>query len=103
MATVIISAFASVIVGSLALAGVIYQTNKNYDRQKEQSEVDRQLLKQEFDDYQKFLHQINKDIKDDIDKLSSRVDEHNNYGKRIPVLEAKMDDLASRVLRLEDK
>lgn len=103
MPTVIISSCSAIVVALISLWGIKYQTNKNYEKAQAQAETDRILLKQQFEDYQVFLHQINKDLKEDIEKLSDRVDEHNSYGRKIPVLESKIDDLTNRVSRLEDK
>lgn len=100
---VIITGVITLAVGALTLIGVIYQSNKTFDKQQAQSETERQLLKQEFEDYKEFLHQINKGLKEDIGKLSQRVDEHNNYGIRIPVIEKELESVKRRLTNLEDK
>ena len=103
LVSTIISGIITLIAGGLTLLGVIYQSNKNFDKQKAQSDTDQQLLTQKFEDYKEFLHQINKDIKADIEKLSKRVDEHNSYGVRIPVIEKEIESIKRRISRLEEK
>lgn len=99
----IITGCITLLVGLLTLLGVIYQSNKNFDKQQAQSDTDRQLLEQKFEDYKEFVHQINKGIKDDICTLSKRVDEHNNYGIKIPVIEKELESVKRRLTNLEDK
>ena len=101
--SVIITGVISVIVGILTLAGVIYQSNKTFDKQKAETDTERKLLAQEFRDYKDLIHQVNKDIKSDVEKLSRKVDEHNNYGVRIPVLEKEIEGMKIRISNLEDK
>lgn len=101
--SVIITGVISVIVGILTLAGVIYQSNKIFDKQKAEADTERKLLAQEFRDYKDLIHQVNKDIKSDVEKLSRKVDEHNNYGVRIPVLEKEIEGMKIRISNLEDK
>lgn len=103
LVSTIITGMITIVVGLITLFGVIYQSNKNFDKQKAQSDTSQQLLEQKFEDYQEFLHQINKDIKTDIEKLSKRVDEHNNYGIKIPVIEAEIESIKRRLSNLEDK
>lgn len=38
-----------------------------------------------------------------LDELKSEVGEHNNFARRMPVLEERMDALSDRVERLEGK
>ena len=45
----------------------------------------------------------NKEIKSDIEKLSARVDEHNNYGIKIPVIEKELESVKRRLINLEEK
>ena len=99
----IITGLITLIVGGLTLVGVIYQSNKTFDKQQSQSDTDRQLLEQKFDDYKEFLHEVNKGIKDEIATLSNRVDEHNNYGIKIPVIEKELESVKRRLTRLEEK
>ena len=103
LTSVIITGITTLIVGFLTFLGVVYQSNKNFDKQQAQSDTQRQLLETKFDDYKEFLHQINKDIKRDIDTLSARVDQHNNYGIKIPVIEKEIEGLKQRIINLEDK
>ena len=93
----------TIVVGLLTLLGVIYQSNKNADKQQMQAESERQLLEQKFEDYKEFLHQINKSIKNDIETLSKRVDEHNNYGIKIPVIEKELESVKLRLGKVEEK
>ena len=41
--------------------------------------------------------------KDEIDTLSSRVDQHNNYGIKIPVIEKELESIKRRLTKMEDK
>lgn len=99
----IITGCITLTVGGLTLIGVIYQSNKNFDKQQAQSEAEQKLLDQKFEDYKEFTHQINKGIKEDIAVLSKRVDEHNNYGIKIPVIEKELESVKRRLTNLEDK
>lgn len=99
----IITGIITLLVGGITLLGVIYQSNKNFDKQQAQADTDRQLLEQKFDDYKEFIHQINKGIKEDICTLSKRVDEHNNYGIKIPVIEKELESVKRRLTNLEEK
>ena len=90
-------------VGCLTLVGVIYQSNKAFSKQQAQSDTEQKLLEQKFKDYKEFLHRINKDIKSDIEQLSQRVDEHNNYGIKIPVIEKEIENIKRRLNNLEEK
>lgn len=103
LVSTIITGIITLIVGGFTLLGVIYQSNKSYDKQQANAEADRKVLEQKFDDYKEFLHQINKGIKDDICTLSKRVDEHNNYGIKIPVLEKELESVKRRLTNLEEK
>lgn len=103
LVSTILTITATIIVGGLTLIGVIYQSNKTFDKQQAQSDTDRQILEQKFDDYKEFLHQINKGIKEDICTLSKRVDEHNNYGIKIPVIEKELESVKRRLTNLEEK
>ena len=103
LTSVIITGITTLIVGFLTFLGVVYQSNKNFDKQQAQSDTQRQLLETKFDDYKEFLHQVNKDIKKDIETLSVRVDEHNNYGIKIPVIEKEIEGLKRRLCNLEEK
>ena len=103
LASTIITGVITIIVGLFTLFGVMYQSNKNYDKQQEQLHTNNELLKQEFNDYKEFLHQLNKDLKHDIEVLSSRVDEHNSYGIKIPVIEEKIERINARLHKLENQ
>lgn len=99
----IITGCITLLVGVLTLCGVIYQSNKNFDKQQAQAEAEQKILDQKFEDYKEFLHQVNKGIKEDINTLSRRVDEHNNYGIKIPVIEKELESFRRRLENLEDK
>lgn len=96
-------AIVQLIISGLALIGIIYQSNKQFNAHQAEIDADRDVLRQEFIDYRSFMEQSTKDIKNDIEKLSNRVDEHNNYGKEIPVIKEKIANLTDRVEKLEDK
>ena len=85
----------------LTLLGVVYTAHKQSDKQQSNSDMAQKLLKQELDEYKNFLKEVNKGIKEDINQLSKRVDEHNNYGREIPVLKTHIETLEKRVTKLE--
>lgn len=99
----IITGIITLLVGGITLVGVIYQSNKNFDKQQAQAEAEQKILDQKFEDYKEFLHQVNKGIRDDINILSKRVDEHNNYGIKIPVIEKELESVKRRLTNLEEK
>lgn len=73
----------SVIVGLLTLAGVVYQSNKQADR------MDATLEKA----------QAVTDVK--IDELTREVREHNNFARRMPVVEEQIRVIDRRLSDLE--
>ena len=73
----------SVIVGLLTLAGVVYQSNKQADR------MDATLEKA----------QAVTDVK--IDELTREVREHNNFARRMPVVEEQIKVINHRLSDLE--
>lgn len=87
----------------LTLLGVIYTAHRQSNKQQADADTAQKLLKQELDNYKEFLHTVNKGIKEDINRLSDRVDEHNNYGREIPVIKRDIELLSQRVEKLEDK
>ena len=99
----IITGIITLLVGGITLVGVIYQSNKNFDKQQAQADTQQQLLEQKFEDYQELVHLSNKEIKSDIEKLSARVDKHNNYGIKIPVIEKELESVKRRLTNLEEK
>lgn len=99
----IICSCITLLVGALTLFGVIYQSNKQFDKQQAQAEAEHKILNQKFEDYKDFLHQVNKEIKNDINILSKRVDEHNNYGIKIPLMEKELESMEKRLSILEEK
>lgn len=107
MVAIIISAVVSILVAGISFAGVVYQTNKTYSKQRDEItnsiQQSNAVFKQEFQDYKEFLHQINKDLKSDIITLSNRVDQHNNFGIQIPVIEEKIKRLDARMEKVEGR
>lgn len=101
--TILISAVTSIVVAIITLVGVVYQSNKTFNKQQAQFEQSNNVFKQEFKDYKEFLHQINKDLKSDITTLSNRVDQHNNFGIQIPVIEEKIKRLDARMEKVESR
>lgn len=101
--TILISAATSIMVAIITLVGVVYQSNKAFNKQQAQFEQSNTVFKQEFKDYKEFLHQINKDLKSDIITLSNRVDQHNNFGIQIPVIEEKIKRLDARMEKVESR
>lgn len=73
----------SVIVGLLTLAGVVYQSNKQADR------MDATLEKA----------QAVTDVK--LEELTREVREHNNFARRMPVVEEQIKVINQRISDLE--
>lgn len=81
----IIAALASIITGGLTLIGVIVSsilTNKK--------------MEQELDKKQAIT-----DVK--LDTLTTEVREHNNFARRMPVVEQQIKDILHRVDEIENK
>lgn len=78
------SIIAALITGALALAGVIITNNRN------QAKMDAKLEK----------HQAITDVK--IEDLTREVREHNNFARRMPVVEEQVKVINHRLNDLED-
>lgn len=77
----------ALISATVTLLGVIL--NSRITQQKFVSEIDKQLS----------VYQARTNER--IDELSREVREHNNYARRLPVVEAQMSELTRRVQNLE--
>ena len=77
----------ALISATVTLLGVII--NNRMTQQKFVSEIDKQLS----------VYQARTNER--IDELSREVREHNNYARRLPVVEAQMSELTRRVQNLE--
>lgn len=75
----------SVLVGAMTLVGVIYTANSNADKMQSKLE----------------LHQAVSDEK--IDNLTREVRAHNDFAKRIPVMEEQIKAIGRRVDKLEQR
>ena len=94
MSDAIVGLIGSVIVGILTLCGAIYQSKKNNDviltKMDEDSKLADAKLEARLEKYQAVT-----DTK--IDELCREVREHNNFAKRMPVLEEKVAAIEKRV------
>lgn len=77
----------ALISATVTLLGVII--NNRMTQQKFVSEIDKQLS----------VYQARTDER--IDELAREVRDHNNYARRLPVVEAQMSELTRRVQNLE--
>lgn len=77
----------ALISATVTLLGVII--NNRMTQQKLVSEIDKQLS----------VYQARTDER--IDELTREVREHNNFARRMPVMEAQMNELTRRVQNLE--
>ena len=77
----------ALISATVTLLGVII--NNRMTQQRLVSEIDKQLS----------VYQARTDER--IDELTREVRDHNNFAKRMPVVEAQMNELARRVQNLE--
>ena len=77
----------ALISATVTLLGVIL--NSRITQQKFVSEIDKQLS----------VYQARTDER--IDELAREVRDHNNYARRLPVVEAQMSELTRRVQNLE--
>ena len=68
----IITGIITLVVGGLTLLGVIYQSNKNFDKQQAQADTQQRLLEQKFEDYQEL-----------VDRNRQRALEHGDWKVRI--------------------
>lgn len=100
--TEILAIITPIIVGILTLCGVVYTSNKQYSKQQADSAAAHLVLKTELEEYKKFLHEVNKGLKEDIKQLSDRVSEHNDFGRKIPVMEKQLENMEKRIEKLEE-
>lgn len=84
METILAAVFSSLITGGLALVGILITNNKN------QALMDAKLDKR----------QAVTDTK--IEELTREVREHNNFARRMPVVEEQVKEIKQRVGGLEN-
>lgn len=86
----------AIITGGLSLLGVIFTTRKSnadlYAKLDKQSELADSRLEAKLDEYR-----ATTDTK--IDELTREVREHNNFARRVPVIEAKVEALEKAVVK----
>jgi uncharacterized membrane-anchored protein YhcB (DUF1043 family) len=85
MVNAIIGLISSIIVGVLSLIGVVY-TNSQSNKKVENQLVSAQAVT---------------DVK--IQNLTDEVKRHNDFGRRIPVLETKIEQLETDMKELKEK
>lgn len=85
METAIIGLIGSIITGVLALMGVIYTNNQSNKK------VENQLI----------TSQAVTDTK--IENLTNEVKRHNEFGVRIPRIEAQLENLTNEVKELKER
>lgn len=76
MSTAVIGLFGSLIVASFSLIGVIYSVNKSNDKLNQQIQSEMKLRQAVTDEK--------------ITELTREVREHNNFAKRVPVVEEQI-------------
>lgn len=81
----LISAGGSIIVGVLALVGVMITNNRSNTKMQNDMKTSQAVTKER------------------IDELTREVREHNNFARRMPVLEEKIKVINHRVEDLENK
>lgn len=86
----------AIITGGLSLIGVIHTTRKSntelYARLDKQSELADAKLEAKLNEYRAAT-----DTK--IDELTREVREHNNFARRVPVIEAKVEALEKAAVK----
>lgn len=87
MTTAVIGLFGSLIVASFSLIGVIYSVNKSNDKLNQQIQSEMKLRQAVTDEK--------------ITELTREVREHNNFAKRVPVVEEQIKVINNRLEDLE--
>lgn len=87
MNTAVIGLFGSLIVASFSLIGVIYSVNKSNDNLNKQIQSEMKLRQAVTDEK--------------ITELTREVREHNNFAKRVPVVEEQIKVIKNRLENLE--
>ena len=87
MNTAVIGLFGSLIVASFSLIGVIYSVNKSNDNLNQQIQSEMKLRQAVTDEK--------------ITELTREVREHNNFAKRVPVVEEQIKVIKNRLENLE--
>lgn len=87
MNTAVIGLFGSLIVASFSLIGVIYSVNKSNDNLNQQIQSEMKLRQAVTDEK--------------ITELTREVREHNNFAKRVPVVEEQIKVINNRLENLE--
>lgn len=84
MIEALIAAGSSIIVGVLALAGVMITNSRSNNKMQNKMETNQSVMKEQ------------------ISELTREVRMHNDFAQRIPVLEEKVKSLNHRILDLEE-
>lgn len=91
-----LSIVGTIITACASVLAVIVTNKGNNDKMLHQMELQQQNIKTELK-----IAQAVTDTK--IDELTREVREHNNFAKRVPVVEQQMTDVKERLNKLERK
>ena len=89
-----------VIIGVVTLAGVIITGFFNTRKTRIESDTKQQIFNTRLESQVAASNQL---IMQKVDALADEVREHNNYARRLPVVEQKVEDLTRRVSDVERK
>ncbi len=89
MSTAVINIIGSIIVALISLIGIVYSVNKSNDKLNQQIQ------------YEMKVRQAVTDEK--ITELTREVREHNNFARRMPVVEKEIEHINHRIDDLEDR
>lgn len=79
IAVAIIAAVASILASAISLVGVIISNSKANEKNQKQFEIAQAVMK------------------NDIEELTREVREHNNFARRMPVVEAEIEMINKRI------
>lgn len=82
----------AIITGGLALIGVIITNITGSQRMQHQLETTTAVLGAKVDN-----------VKEQVDNLRAKVEKHNNFAERMPVLEEHLKDSNRRIQDIEDQ
>lgn len=89
-----------VIIGVVTLTGVIITGFFNTRKTRIESDTKQQVFNTRLESQVAASNQL---IMQKVDALADEVREHNNYARRLPVVEQKVEDLTRRVSDVERK
>jgi hypothetical protein len=89
VSTAVINIIGSIIVALISLIGIVYSVNKSNDKLNQQIQ------------YEMKVRQAVTDEK--ITELTREVREHNNFARRMPVVEKEIEHINHRIDDLEDR